>query len=115
MHLICASGYAFFYSQLVEMYCVFLWNGSSKVHILGWSIEHSVANGSPLLQHFFESGCVAQAQWCEDGPANSLHTSIYCMKYNEKFGSISFMISFGVAVFVFFFVIFLEPNKFDVM
>ena len=39
-------------------------------------IGHSVANGSPLLRHFFERSCVAH--WRTDaemGPANSLHAS----------------------------------------
>ena len=31
-------------------------------------IRHSVANGSPLLRHFFERSCVARAQWRGDGP-----------------------------------------------
>ena len=31
-------------------------------------IEHSVANGSPPLRHFFEGNCVARAQWRGDGP-----------------------------------------------
>ena len=29
---------------------------------------HSVANGSPLLLHFFEWSCVARTQWRGDGP-----------------------------------------------
>ena len=31
-------------------------------------IGHSVANGSPLLRHFFERSCVARAQFRGDGP-----------------------------------------------
>ena len=31
-------------------------------------IGHSVANGSPLLQRFFEWICVTRAQWRGDGP-----------------------------------------------
>ena len=31
-------------------------------------IGHSVAKGSPPLRHFFESCCVAHAQWRGDGP-----------------------------------------------
>ena len=31
-------------------------------------IEHSVANGSPPLRHFFERSCVARVQWRGDGP-----------------------------------------------
>ena len=34
-------------------------------------IEHSVANGSPLLQHFFEKSCVSGAKWCWDGPPHT--------------------------------------------
>ena len=31
-------------------------------------IEHSVAKGSPPLQHFFKWSCVARAQWHKYGP-----------------------------------------------
>ena len=43
-------------------------------------IGHSVANGSPPLQYFFERRCVAQAQWCGDGPAKSFHALIGVMQ-----------------------------------
>ena len=35
-------------------------------------IGHSVANGSPPLQYFFERSCVARAQWRGDGPRKLL-------------------------------------------
>ena len=48
--------------------------------------EHSVANGSPPLQHFFEKSCVARRRNdAEMDPANSLHASAYYREYNERF------------------------------
>ena len=41
-------------------------------------IEHTIANNSPPLWHFFQRCCVAQEQWHREpevGLANSLHTS----------------------------------------
>ena len=35
-------------------------------------IGHGVANWSPPLRHFMFRGCVARAQCCGDGSANSL-------------------------------------------
>ena len=49
-------------------------------------IGHSVANGSPPLQHFFERKYAARRRNdAEMGPANSLHASAYYNEYDEKF------------------------------
>ena len=49
-------------------------SGESEVQILAGQIGNNVANGSPLLQHFFERSCVARRRNddTEMGPAKSL-------------------------------------------
>ena len=45
-----------------------LTRSSPELEISGWSIGHSIANGSPPLRHLFKwSCCVARAQWRGDG------------------------------------------------
>ena len=39
-----------------------LWSVRSEVQISASQIGHSVANGWPLLRHFFRRSCVARAQ-----------------------------------------------------
>ena len=48
-------------------------------------IGHSVVNGSPLLQHFFERSCVAWAQRRGNGPRKlvSPFAVIYSSEYIE--------------------------------
>ena len=53
-------------------------SGAEGLRFKSWAgqIGHSVANGSPPLQHFFERSCVARTHNdVEMGPANSLHVS----------------------------------------
>ena len=50
-------------------------------------IEHSVANGSQPLRHFFERSCVVGRDDAEMDPANSLHTSAYYIECNKRFDS----------------------------
>ena len=45
---------------------------------------HSVADGLPLLQHF-KGAVLPGRRDAEMGPANSLHTSAYYSKFNERF------------------------------
>ena len=50
-------------------------------------IEHSVANGSPSLRHFFKKSCVGVLPGHNDaeiGPANSLHALAYYNEYNKR-------------------------------
>ena len=50
-------------------------------------IRHSVANGMPLLRHFFTRSCVVHMRYDPElGPANSLHASavIYSDYYEMK-------------------------------
>ena len=50
-------------------------------------IEHSVANGSPPLRHFFKKSSVGVLPGHNDaemGPANSLHALAYYSEYNKK-------------------------------
>ena len=50
--------------------------------------RHSVANGSPLLQHLIESSCVAcRRNDAELNFANSLHTSALYSKNHKRFDS----------------------------
>ena len=53
-------------------------SGAGGLRFKSWAgqIVYSVANDSPLLQHFFEWSCVAHRRNdAEMGPANSFHAS----------------------------------------
>ena len=59
--------------------------GSLRLKSRAGQIGHSVANVSPPLQLFFEWSCVAQCNYAEMGPANSLHASAQYSEYTEGF------------------------------
>ena len=49
------------------------WCGRSEIQFLFQSNEHSVANGSPPLGHFFKWSCVGGSADAEMGPINFFH------------------------------------------
>ena len=60
--------------------------------IKSWTgqIVHSVVNGLPPLQYFFEKSCVSGLNVAVVTPDNSLHASSYYSEYIERFDLRSF-------------------------
>ena len=61
-------------------------------------VGHSVANGSQLLQHFFERSCAAGHNDVEISHANLLHASAYYSEYNKRIDLINKSSSLAAAL-----------------
>ena len=91
----CNCNHNVYTGQLVEPWGVRLCSGKSEARISGRSNRtHSVANGSPPLQHFFERNSAVRVSGRNDeeiSPANSFRASALCSEYNEKLDLITYL------------------------